>query len=259
VVAGTVLGRIGRTHSDRPPHVLFRIRPAGRGAPLIDPRPFLDGWRLLVAAGRLPSDGARVGRMSGRNVSAHVLADQRIKIYDCGRRDIGAGEIDRRVLATLEFLAASGLRPTVSSLKCGHSLMTSSGNVSEHSTGSAVDISALNGIPIAGHQGPGSITERAVRRLVDLQGAMRPHQIISLMQLDGASNTVALPDHDDHIHVGWRPLAGAADQRGMVASAEGGAALSPKQWMRLIDRLRGIANPSVHGDPTDDAGPRTRR
>jgi hypothetical protein len=248
VVAGTVLGRIGRTHSDRPPHVLFRIRPAGRGAPLIDPRPFLDGWRLLVAAGRLPSDGARVGRMSGQGVPAHVLADHRIKIYDCGRRDISAGEIDRRVLATLEFLAASGLRPTVSSLKCGHSLMTSSGNVSEHSTGSAVDIAALNGIPIAGHQGPGSITERAVRRVLNLQGAMRPHQIISLMQLAGASNTFAMPDHADHIHIGWRPLSGAARRLPGVTSVngqilEGEAALSPRQWTQLIDRLGDIVNP----------------
>jgi murein DD-endopeptidase MepM/ murein hydrolase activator NlpD len=261
VVAGTVLGRIGRTHSGRPPHVLFRVRPAGRGAPRIDPEPMLDGWRLLAAAGVLPPSVERPWEMGAVALASRVLADPRVRIYDCGRRDIRAGEIDRRVLATLEYLAESGLDPTVSALRCGHSLMTTSGNVSEHSTGSAVDISALNGIPIAGHQGAGSITERAVRRLVDLQSAMRPHQIISLMQLDGTSNTVALPDHDDHIHVGWRPLAGAA-HRHATTSAAGAVALSPKQWMRLIDRLGGIANPRVHGDPTGDSrlrGPRARR
>ena len=53
------------------------------------------------------------------------------------------------MLATLEFLAASGLRPTVSSLHCGHSFLTTSGNVSEHSTGNAVDIAAINGITIS--------------------------------------------------------------------------------------------------------------
>ena len=29
------------------PHLLFEIRPAGRGAPRIDPKPILDGWKLL--------------------------------------------------------------------------------------------------------------------------------------------------------------------------------------------------------------------
>jgi hypothetical protein len=204
VVAGTVLGRIGRMPGGRHPHAVFRIRPAGRGAHTIAPGPILHGWRLLHAAGRLPSDGGNVWRLGTGALVSRVLSDPRVQIYDCGRRDIAAGEIDRRVLLTLEYLASSGLAPTVSALKCGHSLMTSSGNVSEHSTGSAVDISALNGIPIAGHQGPGSITDTAVRRLIGLQGEMRPHQIISLMQIPGAPNTLALPDHADHIHVGWR-------------------------------------------------------
>ena len=34
---------------------------------------------------------------------------------------------------------------------------------------------------------------------------MKPHQIISLMTFDGADNTFAMGDHDDHIHVGWQP------------------------------------------------------
>ena len=48
VTAGTVLGRIGKT-SELAPHVHFAIRPAGRGAPKIDPKPILDGWKLLEA------------------------------------------------------------------------------------------------------------------------------------------------------------------------------------------------------------------
>ena len=31
----------------RAPHLRFEIRPAGRGAPRIDPKPILDGWKLL--------------------------------------------------------------------------------------------------------------------------------------------------------------------------------------------------------------------
>ena len=71
--------------------------------------------------------------MSKEELQKRVLNDARIKIYSCGRRDIEAGGIDRRVLATLVFLTANGLEPTVSSLHCGHGYMTASGNVSEHS------------------------------------------------------------------------------------------------------------------------------
>ena len=219
-----------RRHDPRPPrrhvadrhapHMVFEIRPAGKGAPRIDPKPILDGWKLLEstaiyrAAGKNPFFGpdaktpsiGQILLMSKEALQRRVLADRGIKIYECGRRDIRAGAIDRRVLATLEFLAPSGLKPTVSALKCGHGYLTASGNVSEHSSGNAVDIAAINGIPILGHQGPGSITDITIRRLLTLQGTMKPHQIISLMTFEGADNTLALPDHDDHIHVGFQPL-----------------------------------------------------
>ena len=123
--------------------------------------------------------------MSKEVLTRRVLANPDIDIYDCGRDDIRSGQVDRRVLATLEFLAASGLRPTVTSLKCGHGYYTKSGNVSHHSSGNAVDISAINGTPIQGHQGKGSITETTVRKLMTLQGAMQPAQIISLMDMGG--------------------------------------------------------------------------
>ena len=34
---------------------------------------------------------------------------------------------------------------------------------------------------------------------------MKPAQIITLMKYDGADNTLAMGDHDDHIHVGFQP------------------------------------------------------
>jgi len=176
-------------------------------------------------------------------------------IYPCGRHDIEFAQVDRRVLATLEFLAASGLKPTVSSLMCGHGRLTSSGNVSEHSSGNAVDISAINGIPILGHQGAGSITDLAIRRLLTLQGVMRPHQIISLMTYKGADNTLALADHNDHIHVGFHPLFGA----GADAAKWVGATLTPRQWIKLIARLDAIDNPAVALAPSKYALPARRR
>src|SRR3954447_20235898 len=260
LVAGTVLGRVGKTQKHVASHLLFEIRPAGKGAPRIDPKPILDGWKLLEstaiyrAAGKNPFFGpdaknpsiGQVLLMSKESLQRRVLDDPRISVYDCGRRDVRAGNIDRRVLATLEFLASSGLKPTVSALECGHSLMTASGNVSEHSTGSAVDIAAINGIPILGHQGEGSITDMTIRRLLTLQGTMKPHQIISLMTFDGADNTLALPDHNDHIHVGFRPLYGSDSKLGRQLNS----ALKPKQWIKLIHRLGQIDNPKVLTSPS---------
>ncbi|HEV2999435.1 MAG TPA: peptidoglycan DD-metalloendopeptidase family protein, partial [Solirubrobacteraceae bacterium] len=257
VIAGTILGRIGRVSEDRAPHTHFEIRPAGRGAPRIDPKPILDGWKLLEstaiyrAKGRNPFFGSdartpSIGQillMGKVELERRVLRNPRIEIYGCGRRDIKGSRIDRRVLATLEFLAASGLRPTVTSLTCGHGYFTSSGNVSHHSSGNAVDIAKINGIPILGHQGPGSITDMAVRRLLTLQGTMKPAQIITLMKYDGVDNTFAMGDHHDHIHVGFQPLWGAGGK-------QFDSVLKPSQWIKLIDRLGEIDNPTVRTQPS---------
>jgi hypothetical protein len=259
VIAGTILGRIGRTEQKMAPHMLFEVRPAGRGAPRVDPKPILDGWKLLEstaiyrAAGKNPFWGpdaknpsiGQILLMSKEALQRRVLTDSRVNIYDCGRRDIKAGGIDRRVLATLEFLATSGLKPTVTALHCGHSYLTASGNVSEHSSGNAVDIAAINGIPIQGHQGAGSITDITIRRLLTLQGTMKPHQIISLMTYEGADNTLSLPDHADHIHVGFQPLFTDAK-----LGKELNSVLKPGQWLKLINRLGRIENPTVPTSPS---------
>jgi hypothetical protein len=258
VIGGTVLARVGKVKtgpgSKLAPHLNFSIRPAGRGAPRIDPKPILDGWKLLEAtaiyraAGRNPfvaNPGVgQVLLMSKEALTRRVLANPDIGLYDCGRDDIRSGQIDRRVLATLEFLAASGLRPTVTSLKCGHGVYTKSGNVSHHSSGNAVDIAKINDVPILGHQGRGEITDVTVRKLMTLQGAMQPAQIISLLELGG--NTVAMGDHADHIHVGWRPLYGPNERLGRQARR----LLSSNQWDRFVDRLTDIENPVVRTSPS---------
>jgi Transglycosylase SLT domain/Peptidase family M23 len=260
VVAGTILGRIGKVDPLKAPHVLFELRPAGRGAPRVDPKPILDGWKLLEstaiyrAKGKNPFFGddsakptlGQILLMGKETLSRHVLANPRIDVYSCGARDIRSGAIDRRVLATLEFLAASGLKPTVTSLKCGHGFLTSSGNVSQHSSGNAVDIAMINGIPILGHQGKGSIADLTIQRLLTLQGTMKPDQIISLMTFEGADNTLAMADHADHIHVGWKPLYGTNSK----AAKQVNAVLKPKQWIKLIDRLKDIDNPEVRLQPS---------
>jgi murein DD-endopeptidase MepM/ murein hydrolase activator NlpD len=217
VVAGTVLGHIGKT-SKLAPHVSFGIRPAGKGAPSIDPKPILDGWKLLEAtaiyraAGQNPftqtagtSSVAQDLLMSKSALQRKVLADPRLSIYSCGRNDIRTGQIDQRVLATMEYLADNGFRLTITSLKCGHGRTTTSGNVSEHSTGDGMDISQINGVPVAHHQGPGTLTDALIKTALKLQGTMQPHQVISLEDLPGPIS-LAMPDHWDHVHIGFYPL-----------------------------------------------------
>ncbi len=258
VTGGTVIGRIGEAATGAP-HLNFAIRPAGRGAPKIDPKPILDGWKLLEAtaiyraAGKDPFGGsdATIGQillMSKEVLAQRVLADPRLQIYSCGRTDIESGQVDRRTLAMLEYLVERGYRLTLTSLKCGHSFYTSSGNVSAHSSGNAVDIASVNNIPILGHQGPGSITEAVVRDLLQLQGTMRPAQIITLMEFGGP--TFAMGDHDDHIHVGYTPLYGSGKPFEQLAQI-----LKPEQWERLIGRLGEIENPTVRTKPSDASLP----
>ena len=258
VVAGTIIGHA----TSKAARVRFEIRPAGKDTPRIDPRPIVAGWKLLqTSSPGAPAIDARaaaktsVGQvlLLGRHeLQRLVLDNPKIAIYPCGREDIEAGRVDHRVLATLQLLAMSGLSPTVSSLQCGHSRMTASGNVSEHWSGNAVDISAINGTPILGHQGAGSIAETTIQRLLTLQGTMRPHQIISLMTFQGAANTLALADHADHIHVGFSPT--DATPSSLNARLFDGV-LEPKAWRRLIDRLAAIDNPRVAPAPSGAAIP----
>ncbi len=214
VIGGAVIARMGGGEGGVDPHINFSIRPVGAGAPRIYPKPILDGWKLLEAtaiyraAGKSPfARNLSVGGvllLSKEALQERVLADKSLSIYPCGRQDITTGQIDRRVLAVLEYLVSKGFRLTVTSLKCGHSDLTTSGNVSEHSTGDAVDIAEIDGVPVAGHQGPGTLVDALIKTVLRLQGTMRPHQVISLENLAGPTS-FALPDHSDHVHIGYYP------------------------------------------------------
>jgi len=252
VIAGTVLARIAGGADGVDPHLNFSIRPAGRGAPRIDPKPILDGWKLLEATaiyrakGKNPFSaqlsGAGVLLLSKEALQKRVLNDDGLSIYTCGREDIAAGAIDRRVLAMLEYLRSKGFELTITSLSCGHGFLTTSGNVSEHTTGDAVDIAVINGVPVTGHQGPGTMTDELIRDVLQLQGTMHPHQVISLEDMPGATS-FAMADHYDHVHVGYHAVESGLE-------AQFSALLKPDQWQRLISRLGQIENPEVPIHPS---------
>ncbi len=258
VIAGTVLARVAAPGDGVDSHINFSIRPAGKGAPRIDPKPILDGWKLLEATaiyrakGKNPFSarlsGAGVLLLSKEALVKRVLAGEGLTIYGCGQEDIASGQIDRRVLALLEYLRVKGFELTVTSLKCGHGFLTASGNVSEHSSGDAVDIAAINGVPVLGNQGPGSLTNQANREILRLQGTMHPHQLISLEDLPGPTSFAAA-DHADHIHVGFHAIGDNP------LETRFSPLLKPDQWQRLINRLGQIENPEVAIRPSASSLP----
>jgi hypothetical protein len=156
---------------------------------------------------------------------------------------VQAGLIDRRILAAIEFLSASGLDPTVSGLACdaGHNGIDPAG-----ASGSSMDISAINNIPITGNQGTGSIADITIRRLLTLQGAMQPAEIISKMSYKGQPNTLSLPDHANRIQITYTPEFG----KNKKLTDEVKSILKPNQWIQLIAHIGQIPEPTVPVKPS---------
>jgi murein DD-endopeptidase MepM/ murein hydrolase activator NlpD len=267
VIAGTVLGHVGAggggvSASEAQPHIVFQIRPAGVGAPLIDPKPILDGWVALEnssifrAKGENPflATSPTIGQVlleSKQQLEPQVLRDSGIRLGRCGRQDVQTGTVDKRVLALLEYMSVSGLKPTVSGLKCaGAAQAAGAANAPAASTAEAVNITAVNGVPVAGHQGPGSVTDAAVRRLLMLQGAARPQRIASLLSYPGDAVAFASPGARDAIHVAFSATGSAARTAGLA-----GSALSPSEWTKLVARLGEIPDPTVSRAPSAAALP----
>ena len=188
-----------------------------------------------------------------RLLERRVLSDERIELYACGRDDVSPARSTGACSPRSSTWPSPASSPRSPRSSAATATYTSSGNVSEHSSGSAVDIAKVNGIPILGHQEAGGITEQTVRRLMRLQGTMQPHQIISLLELGGP--TMAMADHADHIHVGFKPLFGANKKLGRQALQ----VLKPGQWSDLIARLGEIDNPVVPTKPSKYALPVGKR
>ena len=264
-----MLGHARTPAGARVGHLRFAIRPAG-DLGTVDPRPILANWSQLGAA--LHPQGSRrendllgatangVFLLSKSELERDVLSDPGLGLDACSRQDIASGAIDRRVLAVLAFLSRSGLKPTVRALRCGNGSSAASVANAEHRVGSAVDITAIDGILIEGHQGPGTVTDVTIRTLLTLHGEFVPHSIVSLMQYPGAANTLAVPAAWDHIHIGFLPIRVAAQSSPAAAAALArsarkgpvapspllvGGELSSTQWNQLITRIAALRAPAV--------------
>jgi hypothetical protein len=134
-------------------------------------------------------------------LAKRLLDNENVLIYAGGREDIAAGRIDVRVVVLLSYLAERHGSIAVSSLFSGHRTFARPGVVSAHMYGHAVDVAAVGGTSIAGHQQPGGLTEAAVRSVLLLPSELQPQQVISLLGLGGPS--FPMRDHGDHIHIGF--------------------------------------------------------
>jgi hypothetical protein len=251
-------------------HMLFQIRPAGAGAPLIDPKPILDGWVRLEetsvfrAKGENPflATSPTVGQVllaSKPQLEQLLLRDPGVHLPACERGAVRAGEVDRRVLAALEFLSVSGLSPTVAAAGCTHAASApAAGNAIGAAAGDTVDISAIDGVPVAGHEGAGSATDIAVRRLLRLQGTMKPAEIVSANSYPGSDNTLTLPGYRGLIHIAFASASaarGGARARASSIGSVSGSPLTPSQWLQLIAQIGEIPEPNVSSKPSAAAIP----
>ena len=274
VAQNTVLGRVSAPAGARDGHLRFAIRPAGDSS-TIDPRAILANWTQLDAAlhprgakgnpNLLGATASDVFLLSKSQLEREVLSDPGVALSACSRHEVASGAIDKRALAVLAFLSRSGLKPTVGTLRCG--AYAAAGYVSAGHAGDAVAIVAINGVPIAGHQGAGSITDTTIRTLLTLQGEFAPARIVSLMRYPGAPTTLARADHGDYVEIVFaptpahapraKPAAARAAGAGAAAPAPGAivSELSAAQWEQLVARIDALPAPTVAVKPSSAAIP----
>jgi soluble lytic murein transglycosylase-like protein len=117
--------------------------------------------------------------------------------------DLQSGAIDPRIL---NLLGAISQEHTVriSALRSDHSEYTSSGNVSNHYYGRAMDIAAIDGVPCT-DVSPDGPCGTIARQLGALPAGQEPTELIYCFDPDGPDNPngFAQADHCDHVHVGF--------------------------------------------------------
>jgi hypothetical protein len=279
VASGTVLGTVSMPPRAHDGHLRFAVQPAG-DAETVDPGPILANWAQLQ--GVLHPKGAKATNpllgatasdaflLSKPALERAVLSDPGITIDTCGRHEVASGKVDKRVLAVLAFLSRSGLEPTVTALPCSQHQFGPGSALSGEYPGGQLEISAINGTKIAGHQGPETITDLTIRALLTLPAGFAPHEINSLMRYPGSPSTHAAPAYRSRIELVFNPptatpALNAAATATQAHSARTGrtapspivttSALSSAQWDQLMLRVAALPMPTISSKPSSAAIP----
>ncbi|HEU0249818.1 MAG TPA: lytic transglycosylase domain-containing protein [Solirubrobacteraceae bacterium] len=275
VSQGTVLGHLSGGGEGSHANLRFSIRPAGAQSP-VDPRPILENWRQLSSA--LHPRGSKAGavlagataadafQLSAGDLERAVLADPGIQMGACDRSQVATGKVDPHALALLVFLSRSGLKPTVGELRCGVAVNTAAGVQTVFPAAGTLDIAAINGVPISGHQGAGTITDVTIRTLLTIKHHYAPKRIVSLMSYPGAPSTVAEGNRSTFIQlevptasvarsqaVPTGAKSASATARSSKATHPGSLSLDTFEWQRLIDQIASIEQPKVTFAPSASA------
>ncbi|MEE2049609.1 hypothetical protein [Nocardiopsis tropica] len=132
-----------------------------------------------------------------------VLASDRIQLPDSSRWDILAGDIDDR---TLEMMLSLSAERTISVavLSTGHPInVFDSDSVSNHIHGRAVDIWAIDGVPVSDLRSREETNPaRALMELALAEGATEVGGPWAFSTSAGASFTDTV--HQDHLHIGFK-------------------------------------------------------
>jgi hypothetical protein len=274
VAQGTVLGHLDTKVEGPDASLRFAIRPAGAQS-AIDPRPILENWRQLDIA--LHPQGAKDGPvldgatasdaflLSRTELDSAVLGDPDIKLGRCDRDQVAAGKVGSQALALLVFLSRSGLKPTVGELRCGSTARTPKGLVTTFPAPDTIYLTAINGVPVAGHQGAGTITDITIRTLLTLQHKFAPKRIVSLMRYPGAPSTIAASDYSAYIKIELAKPAAAKVGKNVGAKNAHAASksttvplvvnpiLNTLEWQRLMTQLSTLQTPKLSTKPSASA------
>ena len=88
-----------------------------------------------------------------------------------------------------------------------------------------------------------------IRRLLTLQGAMQPDEIVSAMSYKSQPTAIAMKDHANRIQISYTQLYGT----NKLLAAAAGSILEPGQWSQLINHLSQIHEPIVPISPSQYA------
>ena len=130
---------------------------------------------------------------------SQFLANRRITLTAQARSDVEAGIVDARLLTLLDALAQDHtLFLTV--FKTGHAMRTRNGSISNHYYGRAVDIFAVDEVPVSSSS---LVARQLVSEVAAFQGGLGPDEVGHPFPSIGFDGSFTDADHRDHIHIGY--------------------------------------------------------
>jgi Transglycosylase SLT domain len=117
------------------------------------------------------------------------------------KQDLESGAIDPRIVGLLGAITQSH-QITISALRSDHSMYTTSGGVSNHYYGRAMDIASVDGVSCTDTDPAAPCAELATT-LSQLPSPAMPTELIYCFDVDGPGPAFARSDHCDHVHAGY--------------------------------------------------------